>query len=178
VIDDQEDGDGDGDGDGDDDGDDDGDGDGNEDVEPPKRKTTQAKRRSSSSNKAGKRTATTATSRGVAQPRKPKNMPKDKIIVTVTENLLHSLHPDQWFKLQDAMTKEQYKLLREAREAKNDDQCAELIVQLQGKLFANLGRAKKIQAVLNQEQQDGLEKLALLAEKHLEEKEKKEDAED
>jgi len=173
VIDDNgDDDDGDDDAQGDDDGD--GNGDGGEQVKPPPRKKTQAKRKSSSSKKSDKRTATTATSRGVSQPKRPKNMPKDKLIVTVTENLLHSLHPDQWFKLQDAMTKEQYELLRQAREAKNDDQCAELILELQGKLFANLRRAKKIQGVLNQEQQDGLEKLALLAEKHIEEKEAKE----
>ena len=98
---------------------------------------------------------------------KPPGDPNTLVVRSVTA-LLHTLTPDQWFGLQDRMSKDQMKALREAQAAKTDDACARKIEELQAAMMVDLRRTKRVREVLNEPQVEALEKVMLLAERHLE----------
>ena len=89
-------------------------------------------------------------------------------VVGAIDGLLNSVTAEQWFSLQQTMSKAQYAKLREAHGSDHDDQASQCILDLQRLLFQNIPRAKKIRGVFTSDQFDALEKLGALAEKHLE----------
>ncbi len=103
-----------------------------------------------------------------ATPKRPPGDPNTLVVRSVGA-LLHTLTPDQWFGLQEKMSKPQMTALRKAKAAEHDDDCAAQVEALQAALLADLPRAKKVRALLNDPQLEALEKVTLLAERHLEE---------
>jgi hypothetical protein len=100
--------------------------------------------------------------------RKNVKVDPNKRVVGAIDGLLNSVTAEQWFALQNTMSKAQYAKLREAHGSDHDDQASQCIMDLQRLLFQNIPRAKKIRAVFTSDQFDALEKLGALAEKHLE----------
>jgi hypothetical protein len=132
------------------------------DVKKPasKKRTKQA-----SKSKSAKRTS----SQPAKKPeRKNVKVDPNKRVVGAIDGLLNSVTAEQWFALQNTMSKAQYAKLREAHGSDHDDQASQCIMDLQRLLFQNIPRAKKIRAVFTSDQFDALEKLGALAEKHLE----------
>jgi hypothetical protein len=134
---------------------------------------TDAKTEAKSEKKKTKKQKGTKT--GSASPKEPPGDP-NTLITRAVDGLLHTLTPDQWFQLTEAMNKKQYSALRKARDSKDDDAAAENIGELERQLYADVKSTKKMKGVLNDAQGEALEKLLLLAEKHTEEKEDAETA--
>lgn len=136
--------------------------DGGDDVKKPTNKK-RSKRPSKSKNSSRSSSRSTRDT-----PRKKVKVDPNKRVVGAIDGLLNSVTAEQWFSLQQTMSKAQYAKLREAHGSDHDDQASQCILDLQRLLFQNIPRAKKIKGVFTSDQFDALEKLGALAEKHLE----------